>query len=199
MWCIPVAIAQMVLTTTVRARLSEARATRTVLALLPHESSSSSSSSSGIGGAVEWQLATMPCKSSDPFQNFSFSESTGHLTFTTGGNVKLCARVKASTGTGCNLGADVPVVLAPCPALTAGADTCSVWRLRTPAHPVNSNATYLVAPGSPDNEPRCLENPNGRLKVCSFGGWMFGWVGAGVSKWVGGRRCLQCVSRCVGG
>ena len=99
----------------------------TALILLIHETSSSGSS-----GTRNWQLATMPCKMSDPFQRFSFSETTGHLTFTTNDSVTLCARVKAPTGTGCNLDADVPVVLAPCPAVTTGGDKCSVWGLRPP-------------------------------------------------------------------
>ena len=57
---------------------------------------------------------------------------------------------------GCGLAANAQVALTSC------LDTrCTSWKQHTPPHPASgaSKPVWLVAPGSPESEPRCLENP----------------------------------------
>eukprot|EP01043_Picozoa_sp_COSAG02_P029430 COSAG02_NODE_1831_length_10724_cov_44.091859_8_plen_413_part_00 len=87
----------------------------------------------------------------DPAQRFDYDRSTGQLSTSYGSGGKKCVAVKD-----CALRANAEVILTSC------LDTkCTAWDLKKPVHPVAGahDPTWLVAPGSPKDQPRCLENP----------------------------------------
>ena len=99
-------------------------------------------------------IVTTACDQSsfgDPAQRFTYDTSSGQLSTSFGTGGKKCVAVKD-----CALQANAEVVLTSC------MDTkCTAWALQKPPHPaVSANDTaWLVAPGSPKDQPRCLENP----------------------------------------
>jgi hypothetical protein len=107
-------------------------------------------------------VVTRDCDKSsfgDPAQRFGFDRvpgeraQIGQITTSFGAGGKKCVAVK-----GCGMQADGEVVLTSC------MDTnCTSWTLEKPPYPpsdANGPSTWwLVAPGSPNGQPRCLENP----------------------------------------
>lgn len=99
-------------------------------------------------------IVTTACDQSsfgDPAQRFTYDTSSGQLSTSFGTGGKKCVAVKD-----CALQANAEVVLTSC------MDTkCTAWALQKPPHPAGSanDTTWLVAPGSPKDQPRCLENP----------------------------------------
>ena len=98
--------------------------------------------------AAENVVVTQACDPSDPAQQFTLG-SDGSLSTEVGGG-KRCVVVD-----GCLIDSNAKVVLGPCGAVTK----CSAWALHKPPHPSAPGATWIVAPGSPAGQPRCLENP----------------------------------------
>jgi len=99
------------------------------------------------------KLVTQPCNPSDPNQLFAFDDTTGQLSAQLEDGAKWCAVVS-----GCSpLVADAAAVLTPC--ASAKSSYCAAWSMQKPPHNESAQATWLVAPGSPSGEPRCLETP----------------------------------------
>jgi hypothetical protein len=87
----------------------------------------------------------------DPAQRFGYDKSSGQLSTSYGAGGKKCVSVKD-----CGLQSNAEVVLTSCVDVK-----CTAWGLQKPPHPVPSSngTTWLIAPGSPKDQPRCLENP----------------------------------------
>jgi len=111
-----------------------------------------------VAGAVSASqtrgLHVTACDKSRAEQSFRYDNTTGYVSVISDG-VEHCAVVS-----GCGLGQDAPVVLVPCESTNS---SCASWNLVIPAHvyPSTPDAQWLVAPGSPDGQPHCLENPSG--------------------------------------
>eukprot|EP00040_Diaphanoeca_grandis_P018485 m.97205 g.97205 ORF g.97205 m.97205 type:complete len:705 (+) comp26958_c0_seq2:225-2339(+) len=101
-----------------------------------------------------WELVTTTCESSDSGQQFVFDNVTGQLS-TEIATEKMCVKISGTSTTTCNLAGDAVAVLGACDST----DQCSQWTLEKPPHPVSNSSTFFVAPGSPDGQPSCLENP----------------------------------------
>jgi hypothetical protein len=105
-----------------------------------------------VGAVADRKLVTQPCNPSDPNQLFAFDDTTGQLSAQLEDGAKWCAVVS-----GCSpLVADAAAVLTPC---ASAKSSCAAWSMQKPPHTESAQATWLVAPGSPSGEPRCLETP----------------------------------------
>ena len=115
---------------------------------------SSQAAEVALGEADYGSVVTKACDTSsfgDPAQRFTYDAATGQLSTSFGAGGKTCVAVR-----GCGLQSNSEVVLTSC------MDTkCTSWGLQKPPHPVSGAADphWLVAPGSPKGQPRCLENP----------------------------------------